>query len=71
MKDTSNDIPPESQGVKDRVVAIGGEIGVLAPKVRTRFALRGNFEIYALDSPIGTMITLGIYYVPNRILFDE
>ena len=70
-KDTGADIPPDWQGVKDRVVAIGGEIGVLVPKIKTRFALRGNFEVYALDSPIGTMITLDIYYVPNRILFDE
>ena len=70
-KDTGSDVPPEGLGVKDKVVAIGGEIGVRVPKIKTRFALRGNFEVYALDSPIGTMITLDIYYVPNRILFNE
>ncbi len=69
--DTGTNVPPDSHGVKDRAVAIGGEIGVLAPKISTRFAARGNFEIYALDSPVGTMITLDIYYVPNKILFDE
>lgn len=70
-EDTGSSIPPQWQGVKDRVVALGGEIGVLAPKIKTRFALRGNFEVYAIDSPVGTMLTLDIYYVPNRILFDE
>jgi hypothetical protein len=71
MKDTGSGVPPDIQDVKDRVVAIGGEWGILARKIKTRFALRANFELYGIDRPIGTMVTFDIYYVPNRIMFDE
>ena len=70
-EDSGSDVPPDVQSVKDKVVAIGGEIGLRVPKIKTRFSIRGNFEVYAIDSPIGTMITFDIYYVPNRILFNE
>jgi len=40
-------------------------------KNKTRFALRANFELYGIDGPIETMVTLEIYYVLNRIMFDE
>ena len=64
-------MPPESQNVKDKVVALGGEWGILARKINTRFAFRANFELYGVDRPIGTMLTMDIYYVPEGILLDE
>ena len=70
-KDTGSGVPPEIQDIKDRVVALGLEWGILARKIKTRFALRANFEVYGVDRPLGTMISLDIFYVPSRILFDE
>lgn len=70
-KDTGPGVPPEIQDIKDRVVAAGVEWGVLSRKIKTRFALRANFELYGIDRPLGIMVSLDIFYVPKRILFDE
>ena len=70
-KDVGAGVPPDIKDIKDRIVAIGGEWGILARKIKTRFALRANFELYGVDRPIGTLVTLDIYYVPSGILFEN
>jgi len=68
-KDTGSNVPPENADVKDRVLAIGAEWGILAQSIRTRFALRTNIELSGVDRPIGTMLTLDIRYIPGGIPF--
>ena len=63
--------PSNIEDIKDRVLALGAEWGIIARKINTRFAFRGNFEIYGVDRPIGTMITLDIRYFPEGFMMEE
>ena len=70
-QDTGSGVPPATQDIKDRVFALGGEWRILARKIRTRFAFRANIELFGIDRPIGSMLTMDINYVPAGILFDD
>jgi len=56
--DTGSDVPDVIEGIHDRVAAIGPEVSVFIPPIKSILSLRAAWEFSAVDRPEGATVVL-------------
>jgi hypothetical protein len=66
--DSGSDIPPELQGLRDRVFALGPEVNIFLPKPRLTFLVRYEPEFEARNRTQGQTILLSVVWVAKSLV---